>query len=142
MILPGISSIYVIKTSALPAHLRERSMAGETPTLFCNLVSIFFGHEAIASDNSESKDSGVDLKASLNFHSELLPFHRSKDNFAFVIKTSNGELFLLGTKEPPFPVVKITNSTSNPSEGKAGFEVDVEWPGLLIPLNSTSLSSF
>ena len=51
-------------------------------------------------------------KASLTFYSlDELP---TDEHLAFVITTVQGEAYIIGTKELPYPIIKVTRSTGIP----------------------------
>lgn len=142
MKLPGISSIFSVSLDSLPPYLRERSMTGEVILLLVGMDRIVVGPQANAVDSSENSAEGTETKSQLSFVCDVLPFDKSTGKMGFVIVDADNRTFLMGTKEPPFPVIKITDSSSHPVEGKAGIEVVAEWNSPLIPIKTVHRSSF
>lgn len=140
MTIPGISSVYMIPTEALPAFCEVAAMFNQRVAIFTQLTKIPLAPDATVRAEDESAAEGAARKATLQFKAERVPFS-VHDRVAFVIFTADGDQFLLGTKEPPFPKLKITDDRSTPSKGEAGVSVTVEWNGALMPC-FTLYSSF
>ena len=139
-VIPGVSAIYAIECSRLPAYLREQAMtAGEKPWLFLDFEEIDFGPGAYALSEAEQMPEGSSEKSTLYFTSlQELP---ASDDIAFLFEGADGGFHLIGTREPPFPKIKCRHDLSTPADGKAGFFYTVEWQGPLIPV-SVDLPSF
>lgn len=111
--LPGIQKVWYIPCADLPDDVVYRSVAGipilllETPS-----VSITLKGEAVCEVEKSYDNNSYIEKAKLTFLS--LDDAPTYNHPAFVIKTVNGETYLIGSKERPYPTVKITSSTGQP----------------------------
>jgi hypothetical protein len=66
-------------------------------------------------------------KTVLTFHSvEVLPIRRQ---LAFIVTDAQGDSYVIGHAEDPFPTVKVTHSHGTPAEEKAGFTYEVKLIG-------------
>lgn len=48
----------------------------------------------------------------------------------FVVETPDGDLFLIGSREPPFPTVSVTRTAGSPGGDSAGFIYEISHVGL------------
>ena len=140
MEIPGISAIWLAMADALPKFVRESHLIGQKPLILCDLVELPVGPKATASDNSENTSEGFSVKSELSFSVSGFDIPNRK-HLAFVFLASDGRFFLIGSKLPPYPAVKIKNDRSTPDDGQAGYSVSVEWAGPLIEC-LTNLPSF
>ena len=110
--LPGIQKVWYIPCADLPDDVVYRSVAGIPISLLkISTVSINLKGEAVCEVKSYDNNSYIE-KAKLQFLT--LDDVPTDQHPAFVIKTMNNELYLLGAKERPYPTVKITSSTGQP----------------------------
>lgn len=137
--LPGVSAIYVIQASKLPAWIRELSLTGLKPLLMLDFMQLDLGPNATAYEETETAAEGTAAKSSLSFISSELPFPVSEP-LAFLIIAADGQQYIIGAKEPPYPKIKVRKDLSTPREGNASIAYTVEWPERLIPCKSHILS--
>ena len=110
--LPGIQQVWYILSDHLPDDVVYRSVAGIPIYLREQPISITMKGEAVCEVERSYDNNSYIEKAKLTFltlddvPTDLHP--------AFIIKTVNDELYLLGAKERPYPTVKITSSTGQP----------------------------
>ena len=110
--LPGIQKVWYIPCNRLPDDVVYRAVAGipislqETPTI------ITLNGEAVCEVEQSFDNNSYIEKAKLQFLT--LDDVPADQHPAFVIKTVNNELYLLGAKERPYPTDKITSSTGQP----------------------------
>lgn len=98
--------------SRLPANITYRAMAGVPVGIFTSLNDICKVGEATCETEEQFDNNSQVEKASLTFHTlDELPTYR---HLAFVIFTAQGDTFVIGTKELPYPTVKISRSTGTP----------------------------
>lgn len=110
--LPGIKRIAFVDCSLLPANITYRAMAGVPVGIFTSLNDICKVGEATCETEEQFDNNSQVEKASLTFNTlDELPTYR---HLAFVIFTAQGDTFVIGTKELPYPTVKISRSTGTP----------------------------
>lgn len=110
--LPGIKRIAFVDCSLLPADITLRALAGVPVGIFTTVNDICKIGEATCETEEQFDNNSQLEKATLTFRTlDELPTYR---HLAFVIYTTNGDTFVIGTKELPYPTVKLTSSTGTP----------------------------
>ena len=111
--LPGIRHIAFVDAEALTPHITLQALAKIPVGIFARLSSISFDRRTALCETETEFDNNSTLEtATLTFASaETLPLDRK---LCFVITLVNGEQWLLGTQEPPFPFVKKEASSGLP----------------------------
>lgn len=98
--------------SLLPADITLRALAGVPVGIFTTVNDICKIGEATCETEEQFDNNSQVEKATLTFRTlDELPTYR---HLAFVIFTTNSDTFVIGTKELPYPTVKITRSTGTP----------------------------
>lgn len=115
--LPGIRHIAYVDAEALTPHITLQALAKIPVGIFARLFQIPFDQRTALCETETEFDNNSTLEtATLTFAStETLPLDRK---LCFVIALVNGEQWLLGTQEPPFPFVG-KESTSGLPDGDA-----------------------
>lgn len=111
MKLPSILSIAYLPCSDLPRHILPMALSGMTPTVAEDgmLVDLYPG--AKCSADSEIVN-GLSLeKTTLEFDT-LTEVPRNRP-LAFLVRCVNGESYVIGHREPPFPAVEIKTEISD-----------------------------
>ena len=110
--LPGIKRIAFVECSLLPANITYRAMAGVPVGIFTTVEDVCKIGEATCETEEQFDNNSQVEKATLTFFTlDELPTYR---HLAFVVSTTDGDTFVIGTKELPYPTVKITRSTGTP----------------------------
>lgn len=110
--LPGIKRIAFVECSLLPANITYRAMAGVPVGIFTTVEDVCKIGEATCETEEQFDNNSQVEKATLTFFTlDELPTYR---HLAFVIFTADDDTFVIGTKELPYPTVKITRSTGSP----------------------------
>ena len=111
--LPGIRHIAFVDAEALTPHITLQALAKIQVGIFARLFPISFDRRTALCETETEFDNNSTLEtATLTFaSSETLPLDRK---LCFVITLVNGEQWLLGTHEPPFPFVKKETSSGLP----------------------------
>ena len=110
--LPGIKRIAFVDCSLLPANITYRSLAGVPVGVYTTVNEVCKIGEASCETEQQFDNNSQVEKATLTFYTlDELPTHR---HLAFVIHTVNQESYIIGTKELPYPTVKISRSTGSP----------------------------
>jgi len=110
--LPGIVRIGYIDCSLLPADITLRALAGVPVGIYSFVEDACKIGEASCETEEQFDNNSQVEKATLTFRSlEELPTYR---HLAFVIFTVQGDSFVIGCREQPYPTVKITGDTGSP----------------------------
>ena len=102
--LPGISRIEFLKAEALTPHIMMRAVAKVPVGIFARLSSVPFDKRNALCEAETEVDNNATLEtATLTFRSSaVLPTGR----LCFIVSLVNGQRFLMGTRETPFPLIK------------------------------------
>ena len=110
--LPGIQKVWYILRNYLPDDVVYRSVAGILVSLQQQPISIPMKGEAVCEVETAFDNNSYIEKAKLTFLTlDDVPVDQHP---AFVIQTVNGDRYVIGAKERPYPTVKITRSTGQP----------------------------
>lgn len=118
--LPGIFKIGYLECQKLSADLAMKSISGIPIAILTEISSVKFYGEATCEADSDNDNNGRSEKTTLKF-TTTQPIPTEKP-IAFVIECVNGKKYLIGTKEPPYPIIKITNTTG-PATGSASANI-------------------
>lgn len=110
--LPGISLVGYLEEGNLPSDIQYRAVAGIPINVTATPTRIDIVDLPVC-EIEEQTDNNVQMeKAKLTFSTlQELPTRR---NLAFVIKTLDGQEFIIGSKERPYPTVKVISTTGQP----------------------------
>lgn len=110
--LPGIRKIQIVNSTDLDRGLMLRSISGCRITLVAQPTTIqHFGRATLKCEGSKVRGSRQE-KSTLEFDTtEHLP---EGVDIAFVVTSTGGEQYLIGTREPNHPVINYTDSTGSP----------------------------
>ena len=107
--LPGITHVWYILRDYLPDDVIYRAVAGIPIALQNQPISISMKGSAICEVEKSFDNNSYIEKAKLTFLTlDDVPVDQHP---AFVIQTVNGDRYVIGAKERPYPTVKITRST-------------------------------
>ena len=122
-ILPGVKSIGWIDCTKLQPHVDLHGICETViPILTAINVVEFFG-KAECDCKTEKQSANRVSTASLTFDCpSLLPIHL---HLGFVVTDVNGQTWLIGQAEPPYPKIKVTHYVGYPDGEEAGFEYEV-----------------
>ncbi len=110
--LPGITKAWYIQRDYLPDDVVYRSVAGIPVTLQEQPISINLKGEAICEVEQSFDNNSYIEKSKLTLYAlDDVPTYQHP---AFVIETVDGDKYVIGAKERPYPTVKITRSTGQP----------------------------
>ena len=110
--LPGIIKLSYIDCQLLPKDITLKAMAGVLVTIASAATEIpFVGIPTCETESQFDNNSQIE-KTTLSFNTtEIIP---TDQHLAFIIKTVQGNSFVIGTKEQPFPTIKISTTTGTP----------------------------
>ena len=110
--LPGIQHVWYISRDHLPDDVIYRSVVGMSITLLEQPIRINLKGEAICEVEQSIDNNSYIEKVKLTFLTlDDVPINQYP---AFLFQTIDGDIYLLGAKERPYPTVKITRSTGQP----------------------------
>ena len=110
--LPGIQYVWYISRDHLPDDVVYRSVVGMSITLLEQPIRINLKGEAICEVEQSIDNNSYIEKVKLTFLTlDDVPINQYP---AFLFQTIDGDIYLLGAKERPYPTVKITRSTGQP----------------------------
>ena len=109
--LPGIKKVWYLNRDFLPEDVIYRSVAGMSVALLHAPSSINMTGEAVCEVELMHDNNSYIEKVKLNFLTlEDVP---TVNHPAFVFQTIDGSIYIIGSKERPYPTVKITRSTGH-----------------------------
>jgi hypothetical protein len=110
--LPGITKAWYIQRNYLPDDVVYRSVAGIPVTLKEQPISINLKGEAICEVEQSFDNNSYIEKSKLTLYTlDEVP---TDQHPAFLFQTIEGDIYIIGAKERPYPTVKITRSTGQP----------------------------
>lgn len=132
--LPGIISIHSVECSRLQPQLMIRAMSNLPNAVFAPLSHRNHIGEPICNTVSEYLNGSRSEKTTLEFISDE-SFDTNKP-LAFLVKCVNGDAYLIGCKEAPFPTVTITHTTGTATSESSSYRIEVNFiaPKTLIPI--------
>lgn len=121
--MPGVIAVRWIKAANLSSHLLEKYIAGVPVALGTIGNELKLEDTASASGLNSVENNGLTSKAELEFKTmDEVP--RDED-IAWAAQDADGNWWLIGTRERPFPVVEISQSTGTPGGDPAVATVKV-----------------
>lgn len=113
--LPGIKEIAYVECSKLAPQLMSKSIARLPIAIMTDITNVTFFGDAEYNINNSYKDGGREEKVTLSFNTaDSIPLDTP---LAWVVSTVNGDTFIIGTREKPYPV--INTEFNSGSSGKA-----------------------
>lgn len=133
--LPGISSIEVVECDKLQPSLMLRAMSNLPNTIFAETRKLTNIYDAVCSTETIFINGSKKQKTSLTF--VTIEQIEVDTPLAFVVKCVNGDMWLIGKREAPYPAVKTVHNTGNPKSDTHTYKVDVTLSDnlTLLPLN-------
>lgn len=124
-LLPGIIKIQAVKAAQLPADISLRHQVG----LPLTIVGDFAGTPILGTSTGT-----LTSKYDHNYYVQTAEIAirtterlRFSDRMAFVITTVNGNSFLLGTKEPPYPILLEGATFGKPDEESSCYDYTLSY---------------
>ena len=114
--LPGIKKIYLVPCSDLPLHLLEHAVSGLPCGVMCAMEEVAFVGNPKLEVKSAVLHRRAYEKAELTFSTyERLEYSSPQ---AIVVEDVEGNTWLMGYHELPYPVFEFTDSLGFPGEPK------------------------
>lgn len=124
--LPGIVFIGVVDCAKLQPNLREMSAAGLVVAAHTSITAVPFDNASCECASEPSHGEPIET-ATLKFRTTSLL--DTDIQMGFVITSVNGDSFLIGAAEPPYPMVSFTRKTGTPGGSPAAWEIEVKAVG-------------
>jgi len=132
--LPGIQAIYYVPMSHLPFNIAYMRAAGIPIFFYAQKTKIPFVGQPTCETETTNEHKGKKQTVSLDFRSvvvipEAYPI-------AFVVTDQNGQSFLIGQREEPYPRITCVQSFGNPEEDSNVLNVNVSYvqTNALVPI--------
>lgn len=107
--LPGITHVWYVLREFLPDDVVYRAVAGIPVSLLHAPTSINMKGDAICEVDQSFDNNSYIEKTKLTFYT--LDDVPTDQHPAFVIQTVDGDIYVIGAKERPYPTVKISRTT-------------------------------
>ena len=133
--LPGITKIWYIPADTLMPGITQRALARLPIGVFADIFSVPFTGEAVCETETEFDNNDYRQKLQLTFSTTVtLPSCR----LAFIIRTTNGKQFLIGTADHPFPIIKSIDTTGELDGDSAVTKYTINYTNTLalVPCNA------
>ena len=109
-------------------NIELKALVGHPFGFYDTLTEVCFTGTPTCVTESDYDNHSRTEKIVLTFHSvEVLPIRRQ---LAFIVTDAQGDSYVIGHAEDPFPTVKVTHSHGIPADEKAGFTYEVVLIGL------------
>lgn len=110
--IPGIRLVGYLGTLYLPHDVTFRAESGVPVKITNQPISISLKGEAVCEMDSKFDHNSMIETAKLTFYTlEELPL---QSHLAFVFSDINGDFFVIGAREAPYPTVKVSRTTGTP----------------------------
>ena len=107
--LPGITKVWFILRDYLPDDVVYRAVAGIPVSLQEQPISVTLKGSAMCEVDQSFDNNSYIEKTKLTFYTlDAVP---TDQHPAFVIQTVDGNIYVIGAKERPYPTVKISRTT-------------------------------
>lgn len=121
--LPGIKFIGYVSSDNLQREMMNKSLAGLPVGIFTDITPICYAGVPTCIAESTYNNNGRIEQTTLRFKTLYnLPTSR---HIAFVVTDCNGQSYIIGQREKPRPIVKITRDTGTPNGDPAVCSVEV-----------------
>lgn len=125
--LPGIVKVGWLDCEKLQPNLRDLAAAGVPVAAHTAVTLVPLAADATCELASEMQKGAVVQTATLKFRtSQYIPV---EVQLGFVVTDVQGESWLIGAAEPPFPQVKLTRKSRTPSGDPAVWDIEVKAVG-------------
>ena len=106
--LPNIIDIYIVPCASLIPNITEKYRAGLPVAIFPLPTAIEHHGSASCEAEQEYDNGGYSEKTVLQFTTTEDISHYPP--LAFVVTDANGQSYIIGTQEAPYPIVEITKT--------------------------------
>lgn len=121
--LPGIKSVGYVPSERLQRQIMMKHLAGLPVGLYTAITPIEFCGVPTCDAVSNYNNNGRLEQTTLRF--KTLGTIPTSSHIAFVVTDCNDQSYIIGQREKPRPIVKITRQTGTPNGDPAVQEVEV-----------------
>jgi hypothetical protein len=122
-LLPGIKFIGFVNCDKLQPDIAMRGICGMDVPILTEINAINFVGSPTCECTSEKVNGNRSDTATLKFTAtEQLPINA---HLGFVVTDSNGNSYVIGCREVPYPKVKLTSNLGKPDGDAAGYSYEV-----------------
>ena len=123
--LPGIKRIDYVLAENLTPNVMLNAICGGLVSVLAQTTEVPFVGEAICVTTSECDNHGKVESVTLTFSStEYVP---SSMPLAFIVTDVNGNSFLIGSREKPFPIIKHDITFGSPAGDQSVNQYEVKY---------------
>lgn len=121
--LPGIMSLGYVQGKYLQRQMMQKSLTGIPVGIMTDITPINFVGDVTCEAVSDYDNGGRIEKTTLKFmtNDKILLY----TDIAFVVTDTNRQSFVIGTREKPHPIIRMTISTGEPGGEPAVFSYEV-----------------
>lgn len=121
--LPGIKFIGHVPAENLQREIMNKHLAGLPVGIFTDITPIAFCGVPTCEAVSTYNNNGRIEQVTLRFKTlETLPLNR---HVAYIVTDCNAQSFIIGQREKPRPIVKITRDTGTPNGDPSVCSVEI-----------------
>lgn len=121
--LPGIKFIGHVPADNLQREIMNKHLAGLPVGIFTDIAPVAFCGVPTCEAVSTYNNNGRIEQVTLRFKTlDTLPLNR---HIAYIVTDCNGQSYIIGQREKPRPIVKITRDTGTPNGDPAVCSVEV-----------------
>ena len=130
--LPGIAQIGYCLCDNLQPNIVLKHSSGLPVGVFTDIVPIRFFGSPSCETTEEYDNNGRKVVTSLTFvTNDNIPTYK---HLAFVITDASGTSFIIGSRERPYPVVKSSATSGNPSGESNATTYEIKWSSVGMPI--------
>lgn len=121
--LPGIKFIGHVPSVNLQREIMYKHLAGIPVGVFTDITPIAFCGVPTCGAESIYNNNGRIEQVTLRFKTlDALPLQR---HVAYIVTDCNGQSYIIGQREKPRPIVKVTRDTGTPNGDPAVWTVEI-----------------
>lgn len=122
--LPGIKSIGFVETEKLSPNVMLKGICEIPVAVYADVTDVTFVSAPTCVLGDEYDKHGRLQTVTLNFATnDYIPMYK---RLAFIVTDVNGQSYLIGAKEPPFPVMKLSINFGTPGGDSSTNLVEVK----------------
>ena len=130
--LPGIAQIGYCLCENIQPNIVLKHSSGIPVGVFTEIIPIRFHGSPSCETTEEYDNNGRKVVTSLTFvTNDNIPIYK---HLAFVITDASGTSFIIGSRERPYPVVKSSATSGNPSGESNATTYEIKWSSVGMPI--------
>ena len=130
--LPGIVAISYCLCENIQPNIVLKHSSGIPVGVFTEITPVRFFGQSSYDAVEEYDNNGRKVLCTLKFVSnDNIPLHK---HLAFVITDASGTSFIIGSRERPYPIVKSSATSGNPSGESNATTYEIKWSSIGMPI--------